>query len=81
MHQPTRTMLGGASIAHKFGYSVFYMSLDSVSRGHYEWSFKEICRDASAMSPDEIMQEYYNLLQADLERNPANYLWSHKRWK
>ena len=81
MHQPTRTMLGGASIAHKFGYSVFYMSLDSVSRGHYEWSFKEICRDASAMSPHEIMQEYYNLLQADLERNPANYLWSHKRWK
>lgn len=57
------------------------MSLDSVSRGHYEWSFKEICRDASAMSPHEIMQEYYNLLQADLERNPANYLWSHKRWK
>lgn len=81
MHQPTRTMLGGASIAHKLHYSVFYMSLTPVSRGHYEWTFKEICRDASAMTPHAIMQEYYNLLQADLEKHPENYLWTHKRWK
>lgn len=81
MHQPTRTMLGGASIAHKLHYSVFYMSLIPVSRGHYEWTFKEICRDASTMTPHSIMQEYYSLLQADLEKHPENYLWTHKRWK
>ncbi len=81
MHQPTRTMLGGASIAHKLHYSVFYMSLTPVTRGHYEWAFKEICRDASTMTPHSIMQEYYNLLQADLEKHPENYLWTHKRWK
>lgn len=81
MHQPTRTMLGGASIAHKLHYSVFYMSLIPVSRGHYEWTFKEICRDASTMTPHSIMQEYYSLLQVDLEKHPENYLWTHKRWK
>lgn len=81
MHQPTRTMLGGASIAHKLGYSVFYMSMTPVTRGHYEWTFTKICQDASTMTPHSIMQEYYNLLQADLDRHPENYLWSHKRWK
>lgn len=81
LHQPTKTMLGGASIAHKFGYPVLYMSIVPVSKGHYEWSFTEICRDASVESPHEIMQEYYKLLQADIEKHPSCYLWSHKRWK
>ncbi|MBR5396310.1 MAG: lysophospholipid acyltransferase family protein [Bacteroidales bacterium] len=81
MHQPTKTMLGGASIAHKFGYSVLYMSIAPVSKGCYEWGFTEICRDASKMTPHEIMQRYYELLQADIEKYPTGYLWSHKRWK
>ena len=78
MHQPTKTMLGGASIAHKFGYSVLYMSIAPVSKGRYEWGFTEICRDASKMTPHEIMQRYYELLQADIEKYPTGYLWSHK---
>ena len=81
MHQKTRTMIGAASIARKLGYSVLYMSLFPVAKGRYEWRFKEICRDASSMTPKEIMQEYYNLLQADIEACPWCYLWSHKRWK
>lgn len=81
MHQKTRTMLGGASIAHKFGYAVLYMAMTRVPEGHYEWTFKEVCADASRMTPHEIMQRYYNLLQEDLEKVPWNYLWSHKRWK
>lgn len=81
MHQPTRTMLGGASIACKLGMSVFYMNLCPVSKGHYEWTFTEICPDASAMTPHEIMVRFYALLQQDVERIPWNYLWTHKRWK
>ena len=81
LHQPTKTMLGGASIAHKFGYAVLYMSIAPVSKGHYEWTFTQICPDASKESPHEIMQDYYKLLQADIEKFPSGYLWSHKRWK
>ncbi len=81
LHQRTRTMLGGASIARKFGYAVLAMSLDRESRGHYMWTYRLICTDASSMTPHEIMQKYYDILQQDLERHPSNYLWSHKRWK
>lgn len=81
MHQATKTMLGGASIARKLGYSVFYMSIFPVTRGHYEWRFTEICADASLTTPHAIMQEYYSLLQTDLEEKPWCYLWTHKRWK
>lgn len=81
MHQPTRTMLGGASIASKLGMSVLYMNLLPVSKGHYSWSFTEICPDASRMTPHEIMVKFYSLLQQDIEKTPWNYLWTHKRWK
>ena len=29
----------------------------------------------------EIMNKYYQLLEEDLEEQPWNYLWTHKRWK
>jgi len=69
------------AMAHKFGYSVLFLSMMPESRGHYKCSFVPICDDAGSMTPHEIMQRYYDLLQADLEKCPSNYLWSHKRWK
>ncbi|MBR4756595.1 MAG: lysophospholipid acyltransferase family protein, partial [Bacteroidales bacterium] len=81
LHQETRTMFGGASIAAKFGFSVFYMSLFPVRKGRYEWRFERICSDASEMTAQDIMQKYYDLLQADIEAVPWCYLWTHKRWK
>lgn len=81
MHQETKTMLGAASIACKFGWSVLYSSMVPAGKGHYKWRFTEITKDASSMTPHDIMQEYYRLLQADIEEYPWCYLWSHKRWK
>lgn len=81
MHQPTSSMTGGAAIARKFGFSVLYMSTDIVSRGHYSVTFKEICRDASSMTVEEVMDRYYKMLEEDIDRQPWNYLWTHKRWK
>ena len=40
-----------------------------------------IARDASELAPGEVMDRYYALLQKDIEAQPSNYLWSHKRWK
>ena len=44
-------------------------------------SFTEICPDASLMSAEEIMVGFYRLLEEDVLKDPANYLWSHNRWK
>jgi len=81
LHQETRTMFGGASLARKFGWSVLYASLFPIGKGHYEWRFTQICPDASKLTVREIMDEYYNLLQKDIEAAPWCYLWTHKRWK
>lgn len=81
LHQKTYAMTGGAALAHKLGMSVVFLRFDSVRRGHYQMSFSTICKDASTMEPGEIMERYYSLLQEEIEAQPWNYLWSHKRWK
>lgn len=81
MHQPTLSMNGGAMLAAKLHMPAIYFGMERAGRGRYEISFTKICDDASTMSPDEIMAEYYRLLQRDIEKDPGNYLWSHNRWK
>ncbi len=81
MHQETNAMLGSVGMACKFSHSVMYMKMRRLERGRYEMTMIPICRDASQMSPEEIMRRYYDLLQEEINGTPANWLWTHKRWK
>lgn len=81
LHQKTLTMTGGAALAHKLGMGVVYQRCRCISSGHYGWKFVKICDDAALMEPGDIMNTYYRLLQQDIEAQPWNWLWTHKRWK
>lgn len=81
MHQPTNAMIGSMGVACKLSHAVVYMKMKRVDRGHYEMSFIPICEDASKMKPEDILRRYYDLLEEELNETPANWLWSHKRWK
>lgn len=81
MNQPTLTMTGGASLAHKFGFAVVYMAFRKKEDYGYTMTFREICPDASQMTPEEIMNIFYRYLEEDVKAQPANYLWTHNRWK
>lgn len=81
MHQPTNAMLGSMGVACKLGHSVMYMKMQRMERGRYEMTLVPICRDASQLTPEEILRKYYDLLQDEINETPHNWLWTHKRWK
>lgn len=81
MGQKTMTMTGAAALAHKLGMGVGVFRMTCSGRGHYEQTFELICRDASKSTPEEIMADYYSRLEEDIQAQPWNYLWTHKRWK
>ena len=81
LNQPTQASLGPAGLASRLGMSVLFMSFDRVARGRYEMTFTPICPDASRMKPAYILREYYDLLEKEIQANPVNWLWSHRRWK
>ena len=80
MGQHTYTMTGGAALARKLGLPVAFLSIRSDRRGHYLFRFIPICRNASEMEPQQIMQQYYKLLEEDIRQQPELYLWSHRRF-
>lgn len=81
MSQPTMAMLGSVGVACKLSHSVMYMRMKRLERGKYEMELIPICEDASLMKPEDIMRKYYDLLEEEIRETPANWLWSHKRWK
>ena len=81
MSQPTNVMLGSVGVACKLSHSVMYMKMKRVERGRYEMTLIPICRDASQLTPEELMRKYYDLLEEEIREIPANWLWTHKRWK
>lgn len=81
LHQETNCMLGSVGAACKLSHSVMYMKMQRIERGRYEMTFIPICRDASQSTPEELMRKYYDLLEEEIKETPANWLWTHKRWK
>lgn len=81
MGQKSRAMSGAASLAHSFGMAVLYLNMRIDENGNYKWIYTPICSNAAEMSAEDIVREYYKLLEKDLREQPWNYLWTHKRWK
>ncbi|MCM1501735.1 MAG: lysophospholipid acyltransferase family protein [Bacteroidales bacterium] len=81
LNQPTQGMLGGFSLAAKLGFAVLYMREERAGRGHYRLTFEVITENAKGQDPEELMRKYYSLLEADIRKDPVNWLWSHKRWR
>lgn len=79
--QPCQSMAAGAGLAQHFGFAVLYQRIRNVGRGHYKLEFELITEDASKSTPQEIMDRYYELLTADILKQPEQYLWTHKRFK
>jgi KDO2-lipid IV(A) lauroyltransferase len=80
LNRPTLFFRGPQKLAHTFQYPVFYASMDKTGRGHYRIRIEEI-----AICPlpgeDEILKRFIQKLEADIRKQPAFWLWSHKRWK
>lgn len=81
LNQPTNAMLGAAGVACKLAHSVVYMKMKRVERGKYQIVFVPVCKDASEFTPEEIIRKYFDILEEEIRETPANWLWSHKRWK
>lgn len=81
MHQPTWSMNGGPALAILFGLPVVYMSMRRGEDDNYTIRYIPICDNPEGMTDVQILDRYYELLQEDIEAQPWNYLWTHKRWK
>lgn len=77
--RPTAFYKGPGQLAAFAGWPVFYIHFVRVARGQYEGEFVQLSdgtKDAEA-----INRSYAKALERNIREQPANWLWSHKRWK
>ncbi len=81
LHQPTAWLDGAERIARKYDLPVYYIDITRLSNRHYEARFVRMSAGAGSTAPGEITRQFASLLEENIQRDPAIWLWSHKRWK
>lgn len=81
MNQDTPVFTGVERIAKKTGFAVGYLDVKKVKRGYYECEVKLISDNPKAEPEFAITERYIREMEKTILRNPAYWLWTHKRWK
>ena len=82
MNRKTRSMTAAAALARKLHMAVTYLSITRMeNHKKYICEFKPIAEDASTLTDQQIVEQYYKYIEEDIYADPGNYLWSHRRWK
>ncbi|MBR4296868.1 MAG: lysophospholipid acyltransferase family protein [Bacteroidaceae bacterium] len=81
LNQDTPIFTGTERIAKKVNAAVFFLDIKRISRGHYCGTFKPITDDPKSYPDFQISEICTRELESMIRRQPAYWLWSHKRWK
>ncbi len=81
MNQDSAFLTGSELLARRKDIKVIYASMKRIKRGYYEVCFKEIEEYPMSTAPGEITEKFIQLVEEDINIDPASYLWSHDRWK
>ena len=79
--QETAFLNGAERIAKIMNFPVFYCELTKTRRGYCEAEFKLMTEAPKETVEGEITDMFAYELEQTIRREPAYWLWSHKRWK
>jgi len=81
LHQDTCFFTGGERYARQHDCAVLFVKIKQTARGYYDFELIKICDSPAELPENGITQKYVELLEQTLHERPADWLWSHKRWK
>lgn len=62
-------------------YPVLFFNTRRVKRGHYEVTIELLTEPPYTKGDTQVVEKYARKLEEAILENPANWLWSHDRWK
>ena len=81
LNQESAMLTGPERIAVKLDIPVIFVDAKKIKRGHYTVDF-ELITDKPRQTPENwITEQYTRLMERSILREPAYWLWTHKRWK
>jgi len=81
LNRDTAFFLGAEEIARTTRYAAFFVRLKRVARGHYQAEFVPLAAAGEKLEAGEFTLRYARLVEEQIRAAPADWPWSHKRWK
>jgi len=81
LNQETPFYQGAEKIALSLKFPVYYAKMTRQRKGYYQIEMIQLYDGFSEVSEGEITKHYASMLESTIRENPADYLWSHRRWK
>ena len=81
LNQDSAIFTGPERIAKKLDIPVIFADARKIKRGFYTVDFELITDNPKALPDYQLTEQYIRMMEASILRDPAYWLWSHKRWK
>ncbi|GAC1379936.1 MAG: lipid A biosynthesis protein [Ginsengibacter sp.] len=79
--KPVPFLPGPANSAVKKNAAIVLVEFIKIKRGYYRFENTLLTKDASEEDPKQLTRKYRDFIESRIKDQPANYLWTHKRWK
>jgi Kdo2-lipid IVA lauroyltransferase/acyltransferase len=79
--RPTPFVTGPEKGAVKNNAAVVFVGFKKVKRGCYHFEATLLHTDGAQTAKGELTKKYRDVLEQTIRQDPANYLWSHRRFK
>lgn len=81
LSQDTPFFNGPERIAKSADCAVVYFDVKVLKRGYYSCDLVCVSEEAKSEPENRITDRFVELFEGTIRRNPAYWLWSHRRWK
>jgi KDO2-lipid IV(A) lauroyltransferase len=81
LNRDTAFFLGPEEIARTARYPALFVKLRRVARGRYEVEFVPLAAAGEQLPAGEFTARYARMVEEQIREAPADWPWSHKRWK
>lgn len=81
LNQETAFFLGPEQIARTANYPAYFFSVKRIKRGYYTVELKPLAKPPYGKDEHTLLDNYARTTEELVMKDPAGYLWTHKRWK
>ncbi len=81
LNHDTPVFTGAEKISRKIHAAAYYIDMRRDKRNEYVGRFIKISGDVAEEVPNAVTERYFAMLEESIKRQPALWLWTHRRWK
>jgi len=81
LNQETVINSGPEKISRMADAVVMFGEINRLDRGYYEANLVPLVEEPAKAAVNQITEAYVHHLEGLIQKNPADWLWSHRRWK